>query len=77
MAKECTLNIGKLSLGRLHRNNVLSISGRPDMTSTVFRGRKVSINTTTNKPSSIYCIYVLMTRKKAKQAVYKIDSFNL
>ena len=47
MAKECTLSAVKLPLGGLPSNIVAGITGRPDMTSAVYRGRKA--NSQTNK----------------------------
>ena len=40
MEKENTLSTGKLPLGGLHRNSVVRITDRPDMTSAVYGGRK-------------------------------------
>ena len=52
MAKGCTLSNGYLSLGGLPRNSVDRITDRPDITSAVDRGRKVSIQT--NKQTKYY-----------------------
>ena len=45
MAKECMLSTGKLPLGGFPRKSVVKITGRPDMNSAVYSGRKVSIQT--------------------------------
>ena len=47
MAKECTcmLITGKLPLGSLPRNSVVRITERPDMTSAVYHGCKVTNQT--------------------------------
>ena len=47
MAKGCALSNGYMPRGGLPRNSVDRITDRPDMTSTVDRGRKAS--TQTNK----------------------------
>ena len=40
MAKQYALGTGQLLPGGLHRNSVVRITDRPDMTSAVYRGRK-------------------------------------
>ena len=50
MAKRCALSTCNLLLGGLSRNSVDRITDRPDMTSAVYRGRKVS--TQTNKQTN-------------------------
>ena len=49
MAKGCALSTGYLPRGGLPKNSVDRITGRPDMTSVVDRGRKASTQTNPNK----------------------------
>ena len=52
MAKGCALSTGYLPRGGLPRNSVDRLTGRPDMTSAVDRGRKASTQTT------LLCIFL-------------------
>ena len=46
MAIGCALCTGNLPKGGLHRNSVDRITDRPDMTTTIYRGRKASTQPT-------------------------------
>ena len=48
MATECTFGTGKLPQGGLTKNSLVLISDRPDMTASVYRGRKATNETNKN-----------------------------
>ena len=48
MAERCLLSTGNLPRGGLPRNSVDRINDRPDMTSSVYRGRKHQLNQSIN-----------------------------
>ena len=67
MAKRCALSTGNLLRGGLPRNSVDRITDRPDMTSSVYLGRKASTQTTNKQTHNYFAVNLEMEYGTALQ----------